>query len=72
MNSSENPLAVKAPDVRTYHEANRQSWNEGAVRYTENLEKTLASLRAGHSSLHPLERAHLGDLRTWCDTAIHL
>ncbi len=72
MNSSENPLAVKAPDVRTYHEANRQSWNEGAVRYTENLEKTLASLRAGHSSLHPLERAHLGDLRTWCDTAVHL
>ena len=24
------------------------------------------------SSLHPIERANLGDLRTWCGTAIHL
>ena len=36
------------------------------------FEETLAFLQAGGSSLHPIERANLGDLRTWCGTAIHL
>jgi SAM-dependent methyltransferase len=71
MQTHDNHLAINAT-VRDYHEANRQGWNEGAAHYTEGLEKTLASLRAGHSSLHPIERAHLGDLRAWCGTAIHL
>ncbi len=60
------------PDVRAWHEANRVAWNEGAVRYTEEIEETIAFLRAGGSNLHPIERAALGDLRAWCHTAIHL
>ena len=48
------------------------SWNQGAQRYTENLEDTIAFLRAGNSNLHLIERRNLGDLRAWCDTAIHL
>lgn len=72
MQAQEDPRAVAAATVRAYHEANRQGWNEGAIRYTEGLAQTIAALRSGHSSLHPIERAHLGDLRTWCGTAIHL
>ncbi len=72
MQAQESSKTMDTNTVRAYHEANRQGWNEGAVRYTESLEKTLASLCAGHSSLHPLERAHLGDLRAWCGTAVHL
>ena len=60
------------PDVRAWHEANRAAWNEGAVRYTEEIEETIAFLAAGGSNLHPIERANLGDLRAWCHTAIHL
>ncbi len=66
------PLAHDAEEVCTRHEANRSSWNEGAQRYTEELEKAIEFLRGGKSNLHPIERRNLGDLRTWCETAIHL
>ena len=64
--------AVSAEEVRTRHEANRSAWNEGAARYTAEIEETIAFLAAGGSNLHPVERANLGDLRAWCGTAIHL
>jgi SAM-dependent methyltransferase len=64
--------ATGEEDVRARHEANRFAWNEGAVRYTEEIEETIAFLAAGKSNLHPVERANLGDLRSWCHTAIHL
>lgn len=59
-------------EVRARHESNRAAWNEGAVEYTAGLDKAIAFLKAGNSSVHPIERANLGDLRAWCKTAIHL
>jgi SAM-dependent methyltransferase len=64
--------ASDAREVRARHEANRAGWNEGAQRYTDGLEDAIAFLRAGGSNLHPIERANLGNLRSWCGTAIHL
>jgi len=66
------PLAGTPQEVRARHQANRAAWNEGAARYTAGLEETIARLRAGKSSLHPIERANLGDLSAWCESAIHL
>jgi SAM-dependent methyltransferase len=66
------PPPRDAQEVRQRHEANRRAWNEGAAHYTAHFEETLAFLRVGGSSLHPIERANLGDLRTWCETAMHL
>ena len=42
------------------------------MRYTAEIEETIAFLAAGGSNLHPVERANLGDLAAWCGTAIHL
>ena len=64
--------AIGADDVCARHAANRLAWNEGAARYTQEIEETIAFLAAGKSNLHPVERAHLGDLAAWCRMAIHL
>lgn len=69
---SQIPPAGDDAEVRRRHEANRAAWNEGAEHYTRANEERIASLRAGQSSLNPIEREMLGDLRTWCGTAIHL
>ena len=66
------PPARDSDDVRARHEDNRRAWNEGATHYTSELEETIAFIRAGGSNLHPIERANLGDLRPWCQVAIHL
>jgi SAM-dependent methyltransferase len=66
------PPAHDAPEVQARHEANRASWNERAASYTARLEEMRTFLRAGGSNLHPIERANLGDLHTWCTRAIHL
>ena len=65
-------LAPTPAEVKARHEANRAAWNEGAVRYTEEIAETIAFLAAGKSNLHPVERANLGDLAAWCRRAIHL
>jgi SAM-dependent methyltransferase len=59
-------------EVRAFHEANRAAWNQGAREYTDTLDDAIQFLRAGHSNLHPVERANRGDLRTWCHSAVHL
>lgn len=59
-------------EVRARHEANRMSWNEGAVWYTEKVDEDIEFLRSGKSSVHPVERRNLGDLSSWCARAIHL
>ncbi len=59
-------------EIRARHESNRAGWNEGAVRYSEQIEKTIQFIRDGGSSLHPIERANLGSLKGWCKKAIHL
>ena len=59
-------------EVHARHESNRAGWNEGAQQYTEKIASTVAFISQGKSNLHPIERQNLGDLRTWCRTAIHL
>ena len=66
------PIARDAEEARARHEDNRRAWNEGAARYTSELEETIGFIRGGGSNLHPIERANLGDLRQWCRVAIHL
>ncbi len=66
------PVACTPEDVQARHEANRIAWNQGAARYTAELEETIALIRGGGSNLHPIERANLGDLRSWCRVAVHL
>ena len=59
-------------DVSAMHQSNRAGWNEGAARYAEWFEESVALLRGGGNSLHPPERRILGELRPWCRRAIHL
>jgi hypothetical protein len=47
--------ATDPDEVRTWHEDNRASWNQGAARYTQGIDATVAFLREG-GSLHPVER----------------
>jgi SAM-dependent methyltransferase len=54
------------------HASNRISWNEAAAYYAARVDETIAFIRAGRSNLHAIERANLGPLRPWCQTAIHL
>lgn len=58
-------------DIREKHESNRGAWNEGARHYTDTLASAIERLKAGKSSLHPIERRNLGDLRQY-QTAVHL
>jgi SAM-dependent methyltransferase len=64
--------AATDEEVRRRHEANRTGWNQGAAAYSAEAARTIEFLRNGGSSLHPIERANLGELRTWCRTAVHL
>ena len=54
------------------HQANRAAWNEGAVRYEDQVERDIAFLRAGGKNLLAPELRSLHDLRSWCRRAIHL
>jgi SAM-dependent methyltransferase len=69
-------LPQNEDEVRARHEANRAGWNEGAIHYTQNIEETIAFLRAGKSNLHTIERRNLvgklGNFCDWCRTAVHL
>jgi SAM-dependent methyltransferase len=66
------PAARDSSEARARHESNRLAWNEGATRYSQEVEETIRFIRAGGSNLHPIERRMLGDLRGWCLRAIHL
>jgi SAM-dependent methyltransferase len=59
-------------DVGAMHQSNRAAWDEGAARYAEWLEESIARLRDGGVVLHPPELRLLGDLGAWCRRAIHL
>ncbi|MBI4510741.1 MAG: class I SAM-dependent methyltransferase [Deltaproteobacteria bacterium] len=64
--------AEEKSDVQGMHEANRSAWNEGALRYKEELEATIAFLRGGGANLSPPERDILGPLRGQVGVAVHL
>lgn len=68
----EEPPPIDENDVRSRHEGNRAGWNEGALHYAAENAETVDYLLAGGSNLHPVERRNLGDLRSWCRSAIHL
>lgn len=66
------PAPRDETEVRARHEANRVGWNQGAVAYTQEIDETIAFLRAGQSNLHPVERTYLAPLLPAVHTAIHL
>jgi Methylase involved in ubiquinone/menaquinone biosynthesis len=58
--------------VREMHESNRAAWNEGALRYAQEVEEDITFLRGGGINLDAPEMPYLKDLRDWCGRAIHL
>lgn len=55
------------------HQRNAAYWNENAGWYAErDIDQDIEFLRAGGSYLMDAERELLGDLRPWCNRAIHL
>jgi SAM-dependent methyltransferase len=66
-------FAHDAEEIRRRHQANRLSWNEGALHgYTPLIGEVIEFIRAGKSNLDPVERTYLGELLPGCDLAIHL
>jgi SAM-dependent methyltransferase len=66
-------FARDVAEMRTRHESNRQSWNEGAQHgYTPNIDAIIEFIRSGQSSLHSIERPYLAAYLRPCDLAIHL
>lgn len=68
-------IAETSAEVRSRHQENRIAWNEGAQHYTDQNQTRVRQLKAGQSTLHPVERANLakfGALDQWCHCAIHL
>ena len=68
-------IAHSEQETKQRHAENRLAWNEAASKYRLSNEERVSLLRAGHSTLHPIERQNflrLGNLRDWCKQAIHL
>jgi SAM-dependent methyltransferase len=68
--------AVTDPaEARRLHAENVAAWDEAAADYSTRNEDRVRRLRAGESSVHPLERANLTRLEPltdWCHEAVHL
>jgi len=62
----------EAADVRGMHAANRLAWDEAAEDYERRLAGSIERIRAGRSSLLPVEADLIGDLRGRCRHAIHV
>ncbi|MES2464131.1 MAG: class I SAM-dependent methyltransferase [Armatimonadota bacterium] len=58
--------------ITKLHESNRAAWNEGAIRYAEEVESDIHFLRDGGANFCPPEFPYLQDLEQWCGRAIHL
>jgi SAM-dependent methyltransferase len=59
-------------DVPGMHAANRLAWDEAAEDYERRLVGSIELLRAGGSSLLPVETGLVGDLHGRCGRAIHV
>jgi SAM-dependent methyltransferase len=59
-------------EARRRHADNAKAWDEAADHYASAIDDVVEFIGAGKSSVHPVERGHLGDLRTWCQVAVHL
>ncbi|MBP7733733.1 MAG: class I SAM-dependent methyltransferase [Caldisericia bacterium] len=53
------------------HESNRKAWNQGAKWYEAKIDETIEFLKSGKSSIHPVEKANIGDFSRF-QGAIHL
>jgi len=62
----------EAADPRRMHAANRVAWDEAAEDYERRLAGSIERLRAGRSSLLPVELALIGDLHGRCGHAVHV
>lgn len=62
----------EAADPARMHASNRLAWEQAAEDYERRLAGSIERLRAGRSSLLPVELSLLGDLRGGCDHAIHV
>jgi SAM-dependent methyltransferase len=58
--------------TRAHHASNRRAWNQAAIAYRRSRPQTVEFLRKGGVSMCPPEMPFLADLRSWCETAIHL
>ena len=62
----------EAADPARMHAANREAWEQAAEDYERRLPASIERLRAGRSSLLPVELDLIGDLRGRCARAVHL
>ncbi len=62
----------EAADPRRMHAANRAAWDQAAEDYERRLAASVERLRAGRSSLLPVELGLIGDLRGRCAHAVHV
>lgn len=62
----------EAADPHEMHRANRIAWDQAAEDYERRLAGSLERLRAGRSSLLPVELDLIGDLHGQCGHAVHL
>jgi SAM-dependent methyltransferase len=62
----------EAADPERMHAANRVAWDQAAEDYERRLAGSIERLRAGRSSLLPVELDLIGDLRGRCPHAIHV
>lgn len=63
---------AEAADPRHMHALNRVAWDEAAEDYERRLVASVERLRAGRSSLLPVELDLVGDLRGRCAHAVHV
>jgi len=62
----------ESADPRLMHAANRVAWDQAAEDYERRLAGSVERLRAGRSSLLPVELALIGDLHGTVDHAVHV
>lgn len=59
-------------DTQTIHQQTGDAWDQAAARYERSEADDITALRSGGNSLLAPECRILGDLRPWCQRAIHL
>jgi SAM-dependent methyltransferase len=64
--------SAEAADVGRMHAANLLAWDQAAEDYERRLAGSVERLRAGRSSLLPVEADLIGDLHGRCRHAIHV
>jgi ubiquinone/menaquinone biosynthesis C-methylase UbiE len=58
--------------ITEQHQSNRAAWNEAAGQYKHDFEKSVAFLKDGGKNFIAPELDFIGDLKDWCQRAIHL